>query len=101
MPNEAIRSDVEEICSAKGLDINGLDPSKFELDNSAWKNHDVIICIDAKISDFMPKVPYGCSVVHWTTPKSDNIMDMFHFISEQVEALVQLVRGPSVTGATS
>ena len=95
-PSSSMRSDIHDMCASKGLDISGLDPSKMNTSDNAWKRHDVFICIDADTSDFMPKVPYGCSVVKWNIPAAADTSTMFAFISEHVESLVQLVRGPAM-----
>ncbi|NQV72510.1 hypothetical protein HQ496_05260 [bacterium] len=99
-PSASLRSDVHEMCTTKGLDISGLDPSKMNTSDNTWKTNDVFICIDVKTSDFMAKVPYGCSVVNWKTPDAADTATLFAFISEHVESLVQLVRGPA-TQSTS
>ncbi len=96
LPSGGLRSDVVEMCQKTGLDLSGLDPSPFDISQTEWKSHDIFICINSSIGDFMPKVPYGCCVVSWKTPNEDNLVDLFHFLSEKVSSVVQLVRGPAV-----
>jgi len=99
-PSSSMRSDIHDMCAAKGLDISGLDPSKLNKADKTWKTNDVFVCIDVNTSDFMAKVPYGCSVVNWKTPDAADTATLFAFISEHVESLVQLVRG-TATQSTS
>lgn len=93
-PSADLKSDIRAMCQAKGLDLSGLDPSLFMVEGADWRSADVIVCIDEDVSTFMPKVPYGRAVVRWNTPKDSDTEGLFRFISERLETLVLLVRGP-------
>ena len=93
-PGPGLNPAVATMCSSKGLDLSGLDPSVLQKDDESWRSSDVFICIDSKIHDFMPKVPFGVSVVNWSTLEAVDTTTLFHFIADKVEALVLLVRGP-------
>ena len=96
-PEDAIRSDVRELCESKGLDLSGLDPSGLYKDVSLWANHDVLVTINSDISDYVAELPYGVVPVRWDIPNDASLESTFQVISGQVDDLVHLVRGPATS----
>ena len=94
-PHAVIRESTRLLCEERGLDMSGLDPSGISNWASAdWKTHDVLVTLNSDIGDYAESVPFGTSVLRWdVSAKKEE--EEFSLLSEQVDNLVHLVRGPA------
>ena len=95
-PAEAISRDIQNLCEERGLELSGQDPSGIYSDSEHWRDHDVLITLNSDIADYCSELPYGVVPIRWDLPLDAGAEQVFHFISDKVDDLVHLVRGPSV-----
>jgi len=82
-------------CDSRGLDMSGLDPSLADGASNDWKKADVFICINCDIDDFQLTLPYDASAIRWGFAEGTDLTTLFRDLSDHVDDLVHLVRGPA------
>jgi len=86
------------------LEEHGLANGELESEPLEALEHDfsdfiVIISINGRVSDFVPKVPFHSSALNWTVPEDAERADQYRQLRDQITDLITLLAGVETTQA--
>ncbi len=93
-PSSELSQATKDLCDERGLDTSGLDPSSVDTESEYWANADVFVTINFNVDDYGGSLPYDAAAVKWDLSDTDSAESVFHDLSDKVDDLVHLVRGP-------
>jgi len=94
-----VSGELMEFLEQHGLEDGDLTSEPLEVIEHDFSDYIVIISLNGRVADYVPKVPFHSSALHWTIPEDAERADQYRQLRGQITELITLIAGEETTQA--
>jgi len=84
---------LQEFLAERGLPDEDLVTGQFEVIEHDLADFVVIVSLNGKVEDYIPKMPFHTSALNWTLPEGTDLTQRYRMLREEIQQLMTLLAG--------
>jgi len=90
---DPLSTDLQRFLVETGLPDENLETEQLEVSEHDLDEFTIIVSLNGKYSDYIPKVPFHTSALNWVLPEGDDLTQNYRTLREKIQQLMVLMAG--------
>ena len=90
---DPVSPDLQAFLAERALPDEELVTEQFEVIEHDLADFIVIVSLNGKVEDYIPKMPFHTSALNWTLPEGNDLTQRYRVLREEIQQLMTLLAG--------